>query len=176
MSQYCLLVTKCVLTKLLLHAALIESGLLKTCLSLFLQFPFNNLLHHLVTSIICFVLENVSTEVLDHLLGECQLVQWLVDAPEQVTLQQSGDSGKPPWPLVLISVRNLGSSLKQTTLPSSSLIEDTAMVRLSLSVCESLYRTAGRCRHVGPKHSTMTSSVRKTHATGNCSSQAGCAN
>ena len=84
----------CADRKLPLLAALIESGLLKTCLSLFLQFPFNNLLHHLVTSIICFVLENVSTEVLDHLLGDCQLVQWLVEAPEQVTPQQSDDSGK----------------------------------------------------------------------------------
>lgn len=63
---------------------LAEHGLLSLCLDLFVQFPFNNLLHHLVTEAVCFILEHGSPEMLGHLLQPCQLVPWLVGAPEEV--------------------------------------------------------------------------------------------
>lgn len=73
-----------------------EHCLLRKCLDLFLEFPFNNLLHHLVTSIVCFVLEHGSSEILTHLLDDCHLVPWLVNGPENVTPGQPDAAGRSP--------------------------------------------------------------------------------
>ena len=57
------------------------AGLLRRSLELFLQFPFNSILHHQVTSILCVALDGAGPELLQHLFHDCQLEQWLVTAP-----------------------------------------------------------------------------------------------
>eukprot|EP00891_Asterochloris_glomerata_P000136 jgi/Astpho2/136/e_gw1.00004.6.1_t len=61
--------------------AVMASGLLRRSLELFLQFPFNSILHHQVTSILCVALDGAGPELLQHLFHDCQLEQWLVTAP-----------------------------------------------------------------------------------------------
>ena len=68
-------------------AAVIESWAALICLKLFTEFPFNNLLHHIVTATIAAMLEQGSDAVLEHLLQEGRLVPWLVEAPEDVIPQ-----------------------------------------------------------------------------------------
>ena len=74
-----------------LHACL-PAGLLRRSLELFLQFPFNSILHHQVTSILCVALDSAGPELLRHLFHDCQLEQWLVTAPVMVLpLPRPGD-------------------------------------------------------------------------------------
>ncbi|KAK9810040.1 hypothetical protein WJX72_003859 [[Myrmecia] bisecta] len=65
--------------------ALIGCGAADVCMKLFLQFPFNNLLHQQVVTLINSALANGSDSIIDHLFGPCNLVSWLATAPEQVT-------------------------------------------------------------------------------------------
>jgi serine/threonine-protein phosphatase 6 regulatory subunit 3 len=63
--------------------ALIQHGAIKTCQTLFLEFPFNNLLHHSVVTLLCACLEGSST-MLKHVIQDCDLPTWLASAPTSV--------------------------------------------------------------------------------------------
>lgn len=63
--------------------ALIEAGALEICLQLFTQYPFNNLLHHGVTSLIKACMEGTA-RMRTHLLKTCGLVTWLANAPPAI--------------------------------------------------------------------------------------------
>ena len=47
-------------------------------------FPFNNLLHQQTAIMLYFALENGTDNLLAHLLEECQLLQWVARAPQEV--------------------------------------------------------------------------------------------
>ncbi|XAR59748.1 hypothetical protein NMG60_11015703 [Bertholletia excelsa] len=53
---------------------LICSGTIKRILELFFEYPYNNLLHHHVESIILSCLESKNNTVIDHLLQDCNLI------------------------------------------------------------------------------------------------------
>ena len=67
-----------------LQAWLYPPGLQKKLLDLFMSFPFNNLLHQQTAIMLYFALENGTDNLLAHLLGECQLLQWVARAPQEV--------------------------------------------------------------------------------------------
>ena len=60
------------------------AGLQKKLLDLFMSFPFNNLLHQQTAIMLYFALENGTDNLLSHLLEECQLLQWVACAPQEV--------------------------------------------------------------------------------------------
>ena len=60
------------------------AGLQKKLLDLFMCFPFNNLLHQQTAIMLYFALENGTDNLLAHLLEECQLLQWVAHAPQEV--------------------------------------------------------------------------------------------
>lgn len=60
-----------------------ETTAIKKCMDLFLSYPFNNALHrHVATLLLSF--DAGSDAVIDYLLGECNMLQWLASAPEEV--------------------------------------------------------------------------------------------
>eukprot|EP00232_Nephroselmis_pyriformis_P025297 CAMPEP_0182860884 /NCGR_PEP_ID=MMETSP0034_2-20130328/5186_1 /TAXON_ID=156128 /ORGANISM="Nephroselmis pyriformis, Strain CCMP717" /LENGTH=648 /DNA_ID=CAMNT_0024992755 /DNA_START=113 /DNA_END=2056 /DNA_ORIENTATION=- len=76
--------------------AIIAAGGLRACMGLFLQYPFNNLLHHEVEGMVMHALEGPSEPLLAHLFagaegGGCDLVGWLAGAP--VMLEAGGAAG-----------------------------------------------------------------------------------
>eukprot|EP00891_Asterochloris_glomerata_P004552 jgi/Astpho2/4552/gw1.00067.97.1_t len=66
------------------ETAIIAAGLQKKLLDLFMSFPFNNLLHQQTAIMLYFALENGTDNLLSHLLEECQLLQWVACAPQEV--------------------------------------------------------------------------------------------
>ena len=58
---------------------------LSRCLQLVVQYPFNSLLHHLVTDIITTALAAGPASLLDHLFQHCNLLHWLLTIPVSVT-------------------------------------------------------------------------------------------
>lgn len=65
------------------EAAVMETTAIKKCMDLFLSYPFNNALHrHVATLLLSF--DAGSDAVIDYLLGECNMLQWLASAPEEV--------------------------------------------------------------------------------------------
>mmetsp|Transcript_27788 Transcript_27788/g.66027 ORF Transcript_27788/g.66027 Transcript_27788/m.66027 type:complete len:671 (-) Transcript_27788:342-2354(-) len=71
------------------EAALISNGAVRTCLGLFLEFPFNNLLHHVVTCLLQACLDG-SSEMVSHLLKDCALPTWLASCPSEVVVSTGG--------------------------------------------------------------------------------------
>ena len=67
-----------------LRAWVCPAGLQKKLLDLFMSFPFNNLLHQQTAIMLYFALENGTDNLLAHLLEECQLLQWVAHAPQEV--------------------------------------------------------------------------------------------
>ena len=53
-------------------------------LDLFLEFPFNNLLHNKVLNAVLYVLKASIPHLLQHLLSDCRLLSWLLAVPELV--------------------------------------------------------------------------------------------
>lgn len=63
------------------------------CMELFLAYPFNNALHrHVATLLLAF--DTGGEAVVDFLLGECGLLAWLANAPEQVRGGAGGQAGE----------------------------------------------------------------------------------
>ena len=66
---------------------IVRSAALPRCLSLFSAFPFNNLLHHSVASMLisCVSPTSGTSEVmLQHLFEDCALLDWIVQLPQSV--------------------------------------------------------------------------------------------
>ena len=64
--------------------SIISVGAAQKALSLLLQFPFNNLLHTQVTSLILHALDSGTPAIVEHLFDTCNLLRWLTQAPEKV--------------------------------------------------------------------------------------------
>ena len=67
-----------------LEDALINGHVLPLCMELFTGYPFNNVLHHVVISLINACLAG-SPRMVEYLLGDCQLPTWLANAPPAVS-------------------------------------------------------------------------------------------
>ena len=65
---------------------------LSRCLQLVVQYPFNSMLHHLVTDIITTALAAGPASLLDHLFQHCNLLHWLLTIPVSVTPKPRPDS------------------------------------------------------------------------------------
>lgn len=66
------------------EGALAAGGLIQQCLALFLQYPFNNMLHHQVTMMVMGVLDRADPSLVEHLFREAHLPTWLAEAPAEV--------------------------------------------------------------------------------------------
>ncbi|KAL2652053.1 hypothetical protein R1flu_020181 [Riccia fluitans] len=61
---------------------LVRLGAIQIILNLFFDFPFNNMLHHHVESVLTSCIESNSQALLDHLLKDCDFITRLVAADE----------------------------------------------------------------------------------------------
>jgi hypothetical protein len=61
---------------------LVSSGAIQLLLKLFFDYPFNNILHHQVESIVSSCLESNNQALLDHLFQDCDFVAKLLAAEE----------------------------------------------------------------------------------------------
>lgn len=66
---------------------MLACNVFKTVMRLFIEFPFNNLLHHQATTMIIHSLMHPQSVMLDALFVECDLLTWITDAPTEVTPQ-----------------------------------------------------------------------------------------
>ncbi|MED6136644.1 hypothetical protein PIB30_057827 [Stylosanthes scabra] len=73
-----------------------NSGIIRRVIDLFFEYPFNNLLHHHVESIILSCLESRNDAIVDHLLLECDLIGRVVSADKDSIL--SADKNLPTAP------------------------------------------------------------------------------
>ncbi|KAF8105821.1 hypothetical protein N665_0155s0036 [Sinapis alba] len=71
----------------------IRLGVVKRVLDLFFEYPYNNFLHHHVENVILSCLESKSSQLLDHLLNECNLVGSILEA-EKNSILSDADSDK----------------------------------------------------------------------------------
>lgn len=85
-------------------AALIAAATLPLVQELFASYPFNNLLHHQMYALVLAVLRRGSPVMLGHLVNDCQLVEWLLHLPHEVTptppqpASGDGDGSSRPTP------------------------------------------------------------------------------
>jgi len=78
-------------------AALIGARALPVVQELFVEYPFNNLLHHQMYALLVAALRRSSTAMVQHIFGECALVSWMATLPKTVTPKpRPGFEGKGP--------------------------------------------------------------------------------
>ncbi|XP_009102696.2 serine/threonine-protein phosphatase 6 regulatory subunit 3 isoform X3 [Brassica rapa] len=75
----------------------IRLGAVKRVLDLFFEYPYNNFLHHHVENVILSCLESKNSQLLDHLLSECNLIGSILEA-EKDSILTAADSDKPTVP------------------------------------------------------------------------------
>lgn len=63
---------------------MVELGAVRTCCRLFAAHPFNNLLHHCVTTLLVAALTKCSPAMTKHVFEQCQLLDWLTGLAQQV--------------------------------------------------------------------------------------------
>ena len=66
------------------ESSIIEARAAQQALSLLLWFPFNNLLHTQVTSMVLHALDSGTPTLVEHLFEGCNLLGWISEAPHQV--------------------------------------------------------------------------------------------
>ncbi|CAN6907806.1 unnamed protein product [Brassica oleracea] len=71
----------------------IRLGAVKRVLDLFFEYPYNNFLHHHVENVILSCLESKNSQLLDHLLSECNLIGSILEA-EKDSILTAADSDK----------------------------------------------------------------------------------
>nr|VDC61512.1 unnamed protein product [Brassica rapa] len=71
----------------------IRLGVVKRVLDLFFEYPYNNFLHHNVENVILSCLESKNSQLLDHLLSECNLIGNILEA-EKNSILSDADSDK----------------------------------------------------------------------------------
>ncbi|CAM6036644.1 unnamed protein product [Sphagnum compactum] len=74
---------------------LISSGAIQLVLKLFFDYPFNNMLHHQVESIVSSCLESNNQALLDHLFQDCDFVTRLLAADESPYVPETQLESKP---------------------------------------------------------------------------------
>ncbi|CAH2034514.1 unnamed protein product [Thlaspi arvense] len=71
----------------------IRLGAVKRVLDLFFEYPYNNFLHHHVENVILSCLESKNSQLLDHLLSECNLIGSILEV-EKDSILTAADSDK----------------------------------------------------------------------------------
>ena len=66
------------------ESSIIETHAAQKALSLLLRFPFNNLLHTQVTSMVLHALDSGTPTLVEHFFEACNLLGWISEAPHQV--------------------------------------------------------------------------------------------
>ena len=66
------------------ESSIIQADAVQKALSLLLRFPFNNLLHTQVTSMVLNALDAGTPTLVDHLFEGCNLLGWISTAPYEV--------------------------------------------------------------------------------------------
>ncbi|CDY12058.1 BnaC03g59740D [Brassica napus] len=72
---------------------IIRLGVVKRVLDLFFEYPYNNFVHHHVENVILSCLESKNSQLLDHLLNECNLIGSMLEA-EKDPILTAADSDK----------------------------------------------------------------------------------
>ncbi|GAB2248108.1 hypothetical protein Droror1_Dr00007990 [Drosera rotundifolia] len=72
---------------------LMQLGAVNLILDLFFKYPYNNFLHHFVEDIVIACLESKNGSLVKHILGDCNLIEKILDAEKHSTL--TSDSDKP---------------------------------------------------------------------------------
>lgn len=75
---------------------LVSSGAIQRILDLFFEYPYNNLLHHHVESIITSCLESKNVMLVEHVFQDCNLIGKIIEADRHSIL--SSDSNLPTVP------------------------------------------------------------------------------
>ncbi|KAI4383801.1 hypothetical protein MLD38_009599 [Melastoma candidum] len=65
---------------------LLSTGTIKRIFDLFFEYPFNNALHHQVESILLTCFESKTEGMIDHLFGECNLIERILHADNNPTV------------------------------------------------------------------------------------------
>ncbi|KAK6936051.1 SIT4 phosphatase-associated protein family [Dillenia turbinata] len=86
---------------------LVRSGTIKRVLDLFFEYPYNNMLHHHVESIILSSLESKNAVIFDHLFQECDLIGKILQTDEQPAL--SGELNQPTLPAAARKAPRVGN-------------------------------------------------------------------
>ncbi|XP_072965394.1 uncharacterized protein [Typha angustifolia] len=68
---------------------LIKSGAIQRIMDLFFEYPFNNLLHHHVEALILSALESKHSAIIDHIFGDCSIIEKLLQADKTPFLSNS---------------------------------------------------------------------------------------
>jgi len=83
------------------EANIMSVGAAQKALALLLQFPFNNLLHTQVTSLILHALDSGTPAIVEHLFEGCNLLGWITHAPDKVqpTRREGDDNASQRKPI-----------------------------------------------------------------------------
>jgi len=79
--------------------ALMAANAMGLVMDLFARYPFNNLLHHQLFSMLAGMLSRASPPMVEHTFGACKLVAWLSGLPSEVTPLQRPTGPPPKGPL-----------------------------------------------------------------------------
>jgi hypothetical protein len=90
--SHALLAAVLLLLSLAAEEAVLATQGVQRCMELFLAYPFNNVLHRHVASLVTS-LEGGSTRLATFLVQDCGLLQWLVTAPTEVRTAASWRTG-----------------------------------------------------------------------------------
>uniref|UniRef100_A0A7I4DLV2 Uncharacterized protein n=1 Tax=Physcomitrium patens TaxID=3218 RepID=A0A7I4DLV2_PHYPA len=85
---------------------LVNSGAIQLVLKLFFDYPFNNMLHHHVESIVTSCLESNNQKLIDHLFQDCKFLDKLLAVDEN---PYAPDSHEAPKPAVSKSPTRIGN-------------------------------------------------------------------
>mmetsp|Transcript_14021 Transcript_14021/g.30339 ORF Transcript_14021/g.30339 Transcript_14021/m.30339 type:complete len:719 (-) Transcript_14021:1130-3286(-) len=66
------------------EVALLQLDAISVCLQLFKNYPFNNMLHRSVTTMLVAALSHGSQGMVQHLFEQCKLLDWIVDIPVDI--------------------------------------------------------------------------------------------
>ncbi|XP_052198873.1 uncharacterized protein LOC127805995 [Diospyros lotus] len=99
---------------------LVRSGTIQRVIDLFLEYPFNNSLHHHVESIILSCLESKNNTIVDHVLQECNLIGKILHIDRHPIL--SSDQNQPTLPVAGKQIPRAGN-LGHITRISNRLVQ-----------------------------------------------------
>ncbi|XP_024390594.1 uncharacterized protein [Physcomitrium patens] len=87
---------------------LVNSGAIQLVLKLFFDYPFNNMLHHHVESIVTSCLESNNQKLIDHLFQDCKFLDKLLAVDENPYAPDSQAESKPTVSKSSTRIGNMG--------------------------------------------------------------------
>ena len=76
------------------HHLSVRADALPRCLQLMIDYPFNSILHHLVTGILIKALSSGPASLLTYLFQQCHILHWMLTLPVDVTPKQPDNAPK----------------------------------------------------------------------------------